>query len=459
MKVVRNAMGDGIACPSTIPACRPGEGARRSTTPTTTAAAATTTTTPTTPTTTATPAPTTQRCAVCNWRRGVRHLAAITTTTATTITEMTTTATTTTTTAPTFTTMTTTTTTTTTVKDMAVTLVARDMTAAATKLLNSLNGGQRSTMMFPFDSPKRLIGDGSPLAYSDTSKDGLQVKNMGDASKDLAKTLLFTGLSKRGQVHVMLSARGHNMNNWGEFNNYVFAVFGDPRAGSGATWGWRYEGWHVSIQFTVVPAKDAVLLASLPMQFGSMPMVIGDGKDGVAVVEKEGWKLINSFSAQEKRVIQESNEITIKQMPNLVKHGTDRHLPNEAGSTTIGMGYNAMSAEQRRLFLQVLATFSGLMAPAVSGARMTAVELEAALVPEQLRFAWWGPTSPDNFKVKYYMLTGPSFVAEAATSTAGCKADDPCVNTHRHISWHDTDENHGTSILLDHLLEDGDIPD
>src|SRR5262249_55582573 len=53
---------------------------------------------------------------------------------------------------------------------------------------------------------------------------------------------------------------------------YFFSVFGTPSA-KGA-WGWRVEGHHVSLHFTVV---NGTLVASSPTFFGSNPAEVREG--------------------------------------------------------------------------------------------------------------------------------------------------------------------------------------
>ena len=53
---------------------------------------------------------------------------------------------------------------------------------------------------------------------------------------------------------------------------YYFSVFGTPS--SKANWGWRVEGHHVSLQFTVV---NGTLVASSPFFFGSNPAEVLEG--------------------------------------------------------------------------------------------------------------------------------------------------------------------------------------
>ena len=64
---------------------------------------------------------------------------------------------------------------------------------------------------------------------------------------------------------------------------YFFSVFGTPSAKD--TWGWRVEGHHVSLQFTVV---NGTLVAASPSFFGSNPAEVREGpKKGLRILGAE----------------------------------------------------------------------------------------------------------------------------------------------------------------------------
>ena len=64
---------------------------------------------------------------------------------------------------------------------------------------------------------------------------------------------------------------------------YFFSVFGTPSARG--TWGWRVEGHHVSLHFTVV---DGAMVASTPSFFGTNPAEVREGpKKGLRILGDE----------------------------------------------------------------------------------------------------------------------------------------------------------------------------
>src|SRR5207245_7364192 len=64
---------------------------------------------------------------------------------------------------------------------------------------------------------------------------------------------------------------------------YFFSIFGTPSARD--TWGWRVEGHHVSLNFTIV---NGTLVASTPSFFGSNPAEVKDGPNkGLRILAQE----------------------------------------------------------------------------------------------------------------------------------------------------------------------------
>src|SRR5262249_38874859 len=64
---------------------------------------------------------------------------------------------------------------------------------------------------------------------------------------------------------------------------YFVSVFGTP--GPKGTWGWRVEGHHVSLNFTIM---NGTLVASTPQFFGSNPAEVREGpKKGLRILAEE----------------------------------------------------------------------------------------------------------------------------------------------------------------------------
>ena len=131
------------------------------------------------------------------------------------------------------------------------------MAAAANDWSGSLTAGQLKDAVFEFTDKER-----ENWHYIPRARQGIPYKAMTDAQRKLARTLLESGLSPHGLVQadmVMALERvlfeieqaGHR-----DDALYYFSIFGKP--GPGSTWGWRVEGHHLSLNFTIAEGKRIV---------------------------------------------------------------------------------------------------------------------------------------------------------------------------------------------------------
>src|SRR5580765_7851034 len=193
------------------------------------------------------------------------------------------------------------------------------MADAAAGFVASLTPEQRQKAVFPFEGAERLHWNFIPTEAF--PRNGLTVMEMTDAQRTRAHALLKAGLSQRGYLTATAimdlektlgdleqrvqaaGGRGEGMRR--DPVRYYFSVFGTPSTKS--TWGWRVEGHHVSLHFTVV---NGTLVASSPSFFGSNPAEVREGpKKGLRILadqEDSARALLTAFDEKQraKAVIQ-----------------------------------------------------------------------------------------------------------------------------------------------------------
>src|SRR5438034_10875944 len=173
------------------------------------------------------------------------------------------------------------------------------MATAASRFVNALTPDQRQQASFAFDSDERLHWHFIPTETF--PRKGLLVQSMNESQRKLAQELLKAGLSQRGYLTATsimdletvlgaLEAAGRSVEAQPRSAplvrnpvGYFFSIFGTPSARD--TWGWRVEGHHVSLHFTVV---NGTLVASTPSFFGSNPAEVREGpKKGLRILGPE----------------------------------------------------------------------------------------------------------------------------------------------------------------------------
>src|SRR6516162_4722997 len=156
------------------------------------------------------------------------------------------------------------------------------MTAAADKFVGSLTEDQMKKALIAFDDKERTNYHFVPLQDKDKkpSRKGLRLEEMTAEQKDLARALLRTGTSESGYRSALtimsLESILHDQEKGGtNVRNpewYFFTVFGTP--GKTGKWGWRVEGHHLSLNFTL---DGGQIVAATPAFFGANPATLKQG--------------------------------------------------------------------------------------------------------------------------------------------------------------------------------------
>src|SRR5438876_472638 len=239
------------------------------------------------------------------------------------------------------------------------------MATAATRFVNALTPDQRQQASFAFDSDERLHWHFIPTETF--PRKGLLVQSMNESQRKLAQELLKAGLSQRGYLTATsimdletvlgaLEAAGRSVEAQPRSAplvrnpvGYFFSIFGTPSARD--TWGWRVEGHHVSLHFTVV---NGTLVASTPTFFGSNPAEVREGpKKGLRILgaeEDAARALLGAFDASQK-----TKAIIDGTAPgDMVTMATVNINP----LSPTGISYDAMTPAQRDLLMKLVDVYT-----------------------------------------------------------------------------------------------------
>jgi len=308
----------------------------------------------------------------------------------------------------------------------------RAMAQAATAFLSDLNINQRSKASFEFKEDSRF-----EFRYTPRARSGLPLKEMSERQRARAHALVKTGLSVRGYTNataiIDLEKVLRRTDFWAmRFRRdpelYFMSIYGEP--GGKAPWGWKFEGHHLSVNFTVVDGKP---IAFAPSFFGSNPAVIRDGpaagKRALREEEESARALMASFdNAQLAKVI--FSATAPPEM--LTAENREAKLLEPAGIT-----YASMTSAQKRLFETVLDAYLGRVAPDLATARLEALQRAGM---DRITFAWAG--SLDVGKPHYYRVQGLTFLVEYDNVQNNAN--------HIHSVWRDFDGDFGRDLLREH---------
>src|ERR1700730_12701542 len=156
------------------------------------------------------------------------------------------------------------------------------MAAAAERFLDELSPEQRTKAVYPLDDKERTNWHFIPLqdrARKPTRR-GLPLGEMTPEQKQAAMDLLKAGTSPGGDQKattiMSLESILRELEKGGAMVRdpgwYFFTVFGKPSAQG--KWGWRVEGHHLSLNFTV---DNGRVVGATPAFFGANPATVMSG--------------------------------------------------------------------------------------------------------------------------------------------------------------------------------------
>ncbi|HZS50819.1 MAG TPA: DUF3500 domain-containing protein [Bryobacterales bacterium] len=308
------------------------------------------------------------------------------------------------------------------------------MADAAKHFLASLTPEQRAKATFPMDSEERLNWHFIPRV-----RKGLPLREMDGAQKDLAHAFLAAGLSQRGYMKAttimsldqILKDMEQGKGPQRDPEGYFFSVFGEPS--ENGTWGWRVEGHHVSLNFTVIKGQ---MIASSPSFFGANPAEVKQGpRKGLRTLAREedlARELLASLDAKQK-AIAVIDKTAPKDILTYNKRKVDPENPK-------GIAGSKLTKKQMEILTSLIEEYADNMPEEIAKTRMDAVH-KAGM--EKIYFAWAG--GPDKGQGHWYQVQGPTFLIEYDNTQNDAN--------HIHSVWRDFHGDFGEDLLAAHYLQ------
>jgi hypothetical protein len=311
---------------------------------------------------------------------------------------------------------------------------AMKMAIAAEKFVESLTPEQKKKALIDFDSPERTNWHFVPLQDKEkrSTRKGLPLKDMNPQQKHLALALLEAGTSDTGNrqattimsLELILREQEKNGANVRDPEWYFFSIFGTP--GKSGQWGWRVEGHHLSINYTI---GDAQVLAATPTFFGANPATVKDGpKKGERILPQAEDYAIGLFKSlnDDQRKIAMQEKAFGEPKAQAVKSGITKQVGIMAGT---------LDSKQRDMLMKLVASYAKRLQDEVAAVELKAVQDAGT---DKISFAYSGGTEPGQGHT--YRVHGPTFVIEFLNVQAD-SAGNP--NNHIHSCWRKPDGDFG----------------
>jgi hypothetical protein len=307
---------------------------------------------------------------------------------------------------------------------------AARMRESAERLLSSLPEAVRAKLQRGFDDTDRLDWHFTPR-----SRNGVALKELDAAGRAAVHALLRFALSASGYrkaVNIIeLEIVLREIETFGLMRDperYHLTIYGKPDRK--AAWGWRFEGHHLSLNFTLAGDR---LAADTPSFFGANPATVAGGpKKGLRVLaeeEDEARALLAMLDdAQRREAVFET-----RTYGDIVTGNAAKADPLDAA----GIPAARLDGRQRAQLVKLVETYAHSFEPGLAAARIARLR-EGGV--ENLRFGWAGST--ERGRPHYYRVQGPLFLIEYDSSQNS--------GNHIHTVWRDFRGDFGRDLLRAH---------
>ncbi|HZY84974.1 MAG TPA: DUF3500 domain-containing protein [Gemmataceae bacterium] len=311
----------------------------------------------------------------------------------------------------------------------APTSAGEQMTAAADKFLASLTAEQKEKATFDFDNKERTNWHFVPRQDKDkrSTRKGLPLQEMKAEQKALARELVRAGTSEGGYKKALtimsLEAILRDLETTGSMVRnpewYFFTVFGTPS--KTGKWGWRVEGHHLSLNFTIDRGKA---LSTTPAFFGANPADVKAGpRKGLRTLPEAEDLAKELFAALKED--QRTAAFHKERFPEIEQAVTK---PTKGFDRPQGLAAAKMDDKQRDILKRLIEGYAGRMPPEVAARQLSDVK-EAGM--DKVHFAFHQENDKPG-KPYTYRVQGPTFVIEFLNVQAD-SAGNPA--NHIHSCW------------------------
>jgi hypothetical protein len=326
---------------------------------------------------------------------------------------------------------------------------AEDMTEAAERFLRALTDEQKKQVMFEFKDAERENFHFVPdfAIKPEPGRKGLTIKEMTPAQQTLALALPASVLSHKGYLKAMsitvLEKILFDMEKRDvrDPERYYVSIFGKPD--DHGTWGFRFEGHHLSINVCVIKGEH---FACTPSFMGSNPAIVKEGPfAGLEVLNDEeeiGLNFVNSLSPEQF----EKARFPLDKVPNPKKNMIDDVLTSDdkdiqkLRTEKKGIAFQELTEVQQKNLMRLVNVYAKRFRPEVLAGTKYQGEIKDG---SKIQFCWMGGKARGEHH--YYSIQSDTFLIEFVNSQNNAN--------HVHSTWREFDGDFGRDFLKEHLLE------
>ena len=322
--------------------------------------------------------------------------------------------------------------------DAAMERASANMAIAAENFWAALTPELQAKAGFPFDNEERFNWHFIPR-----ERKGITWNDMSPAQQALAHAFLASGLSQSGyekavtimSLDQILKDMEKGKGPRRDPNNYAFSIFGSP--GEQNTWGWRVEGHHLSLNFTITNGHAV----AGPVFFGSNPAEVREGpRKGLRVLgveEDMGRELVKSLDDGQRK----KATLDIPAPKEIVTGNSRKADPGPP----VGITAAELNPQQKKLLMTLVENYAYRLRPELADQDLARIDKAGF---ENIHFAWAGAVEPGE--PHYYRIHGPTFLVEFDNTQNNAN--------HVHTVWRDSANDFGQDLLKEHYADHANDP-
>ena len=268
-------------------------------------------------------------------------------------------------------------------------------------------------------------------------REGVRFDALKPHQQHLAFGLLGTGLTQKGlltatqimTLEEVLRSRGGDpkVRNTEKYN---IAIFGDPSLTK--PWGWRFEGHHLSLNFSILGDK----VIGLPAFYGTNPAELKKGPlkglRPLGEIEDAGRELANRLIKAGK------SPVFSEQAPKEILTAQDS---TAKAQKVQGVTSDKLTGEEIKQLLAIIDDVASMQRQEITNENLRKINTTQR---KKMHFAWGG--SLERNGAHYFRIQGVDFIIEYANTQNDAN--------HAHLVWRDLKNDFARGSLKKHYAED-----
>jgi hypothetical protein len=282
--------------------------------------------------------------------------------------------------------------------------VALELVVAAQRFIDALDPDMQAKYLF-------RDAERGNFHFFPIARRGVSLKQLKFGQRQLGLALMSAALSHVGNQKALtimslgdyLRETDKTPNIHRDSDQYYFTIFGDPAPNE--TWGYRVEGFHLSLNVTIVAGR---WISVTPSFFGAIPATVPDGpRKGLQVLQQEtelGRALAQSFTAEQRKIgFGKIPDFKTETVGGLIT-GNQRRIKR---GEPRGVAVSQMTLEQREVLLKLVRVHIGRIRKELADQDLARIDRAGT---GKIHFIWAGGLEPGE--PHHYLIQGPTFLIE-----------------------------------------------